>query len=97
MQIAAPCEARSAWYMCIVEHSVTISQSVMKHCWLALQLVHCLGIVEDIFDKAIGFVLNELAVLEGDHASAVLTTMLQHQQTLINLNIDRSLQQTLPV
>lgn len=55
----------------------------------ALQLVHGLGVVEDIFDQPIGFVLNELAaVCEGDHASAVLPTMLQHQQTFVQLSIN---------
>lgn len=55
----------------------------------ALQLVHGLGVVEDIFDQTIGFVLYELAaVCEGDHASTVLPTMLQHQQTFVQLSID---------
>ena len=50
----------------------------------ALQLVHGFGIVENIFDQTIGFMLNELAaVLKGDHASAILPTMLQHEETLV--------------
>ena len=58
----------------------------------ALQLVHGLGIVENILDQTIGFVLNKLAaVLEGDHASTVLPAMLQHEQTFIQLSICWSL------
>lgn len=40
------------------------------------ELVHGLLVVEDILDKAVGFVLNELLPFKSDHASTVLTTML---------------------
>ena len=40
------------------------------------ELVHGLLVVEDILDKAVGFVLDELLPFKSDHASTVLTTML---------------------
>ena len=48
-------------------------------------------LVEDVRHEAVVLTLLETGAVEGDHARAVLTAVLEHQQSLVELGGDLSL------